>query len=159
MPYKDPIKRRECANRIAREWAKKNRERTREIGREWYHRNKAKAAARHKDWLARNPDYRRNYRSANKEKIATAIRNWQIENWGKVLAAARRARIKRPEEIVARNALNGAIRSGKIIKPECCSKCGATARIHGHHHLGYEKKHHFSVTWLCVQCHENVHHL
>ena len=48
--------------------------------------------------------------------------------------------------------------SGRIKKPENCSKCGVTGkRICGHHHNGYSKKHDLDVVWLCDSCHADAH--
>jgi len=54
----------------------------------------------------------------------------------------------------ARNILNQAIKSGKIIKPTNCSECGKIKRITAHHH-DYSKP--LEVKWLCYECHGKEH--
>jgi hypothetical protein len=60
------------------------------------------------------------------------------------------------EKLSARNAINKAIMSGKITKPEVCEACGDRGLTHGHHD-DYSKK--LEVRWLCAPCHGEVHRL
>lgn len=50
----------------------------------------------------------------------------------------------------ARQRLNQAVRHGKAIRPDTCERCGAVARVEGHHH-DYSKP--LEVEWLCRPCH------
>src|SRR3990172_1637449 len=51
-----------------------------------------------------------------------------------------------------------AIRSGLLFRPKTCENCfSAHEYIHAHHHLGYEKRHHLDVKWLCPPCHALAH--
>jgi len=52
----------------------------------------------------------------------------------------------------ARQALNRAVRSGRITKPTNCSRCGEDRKITGHH-PDYNKP--LEVEWLCYECHAN----
>ncbi len=64
---------------------------------------------------------------------------------------------KSPEKRAAHVILGNAVRSGRVEKPEFCSKCGKKEirhRIHAHHH-DYTKP--IDVTWLCAQCHKDEH--
>lgn len=47
-----------------------------------------------------------------------------------------------------------AVRSGKLVRPESCQRCGASGRIHGHH-PDYSQP--LVVEWLCVPCHGTEH--
>lgn len=58
-----------------------------------------------------------------------------------------------PEAYRAQNAVNNAIRDGRLIK-QPCSICGAEKNVHGHH-KDYAKP--LDVTWLCAKCHHRVH--
>lgn len=66
---------------------------------------------------------------------------------------AQARRQKHPEKARARDILNNAIKSGKVIKKPCI-KCGSTKRIHGHH-PNYSKP--LKVVWLCPIHHSKVH--
>jgi DNA-binding transcriptional regulator YiaG len=61
----------------------------------------------------------------------------------------------KPITQLAREALNAAIASGKVVKPASCEKCGKTPkRLHGHHE-DYNKP--LKVIWLCPLCHSAEH--
>lgn len=64
-----------------------------------------------------------------------------------------RWREEHPEAYRAQNAVNNAIRDGKL-KKQPCSICGTEKRVHGHH-KDYAKP--LNVVWLCAKCHHRVH--
>lgn len=53
-----------------------------------------------------------------------------------------------------RSRLRRAVRTGEIIKPLRCEKCGVEEELHGHH-ADYTKP--LEVTWLCARCHRQAH--
>ena len=59
-----------------------------------------------------------------------------------------------PERIKANQALNRAIKNGKIKKSPCV-ECGATYWIHGHH-PNYSEP--YKVIWLCARHHKKYKH-
>lgn len=63
-------------------------------------------------------------------------------------------RQRNPQKYKATNAVNNALRDGKIAKPEHCEDCGTKCKPHGHHD-DYEKK--LEVRWLCNDCHKERH--
>ncbi len=63
-------------------------------------------------------------------------------------------RNRNPEKHKAHNAVNNAVRDGRLLKPDCCSVCSASGRIEGHHH-DYSKP--LDVEWLCAACHKSRH--
>ena len=83
------------------------------------------------------------------------MRYQQSEN-GKI--AHRRSvyadRKRYPQKAKARDAVNNAVRSGKLphAKSLDCVKCGKGAR-HYHHHNGYERKFWLDVVPVCITCH------
>jgi hypothetical protein len=58
-----------------------------------------------------------------------------------------------PQAYKAHNALNNAVRNGKITKGPCFI-CGTDSNIHGHHSNYAEP---LSVVWLCAKCHTRIH--
>ena len=63
-------------------------------------------------------------------------------------------RDKFPEKQAAHNAINNAVRDGRIEKPDRCSHCHEMGRVVGHH-PDYSKP--LEVVWLCDPCHLNLH--
>lgn len=66
-------------------------------------------------------------------------------------------RSKNPFARKAHNAVNNAVRSGDLLKPDACSRCSRptpSRRLHGHHE-NYEKR--LDVIWLCAKCHSEKH--
>lgn len=56
----------------------------------------------------------------------------------------------------ARHALGNAVYYGWVKKPSVCQQCKKRTRkvdLHGHHHLGYDRKHWRDVIWVCRKCH------
>lgn len=74
-----------------------------------------------------------------KAKRVVMARKWKREN-----------RLKER----AHKAVAKAIKSGRLIKPDACSKCGGNEKIEGHH-PNYEYR--LVVLWLCQKCHQEVH--
>ena len=66
-------------------------------------------------------------------------------------------RLNNQDKIRARNAVNYAVISGKLLKPSMCSQCKQAKRLTGHHH-SYAKEFWLDVQWLCHKCHEALHH-
>jgi hypothetical protein len=108
---------------------------------------KARAKAHYEANKERHLNLSRAYARANREDVVEQKRTWKEHN---------------PEKIQAHNAINNAIRDGKLRKPERCEGCGAetpSRRLHGHHHNGYAAGHRLDVTWLCTECHGKEHRL
>lgn len=70
------------------------------------------------------------------------------------LADTRRYREENPEKYRAHTAVSNAVRDGRLVKPSCCSGCGAETRLHGHHD-DYSRP--LDVMWLCAACHKARH--
>jgi hypothetical protein len=127
--------------------------------REWQRRNPEKVSAYKRKWAASNPEkiYEKNllYRSEN----TTLVQKWKKE-W-RALNPERERQYKRnlwknnPEKLKARNAVYYAVRTGKLIRPDHCSKCSKECKPHGHHYRGYEYK--LDIIWLCETCHHLEH--
>lgn len=55
---------------------------------------------------------------------------------------------------LAWQALNHAVRIGKVVKPSQCENCRRTVKVNAHHD-DYTKP--LDVRWLCHQCHSDEH--
>lgn len=100
------------------------------------------------EWQKKNPEKRRIYRE-----------RWREKNKEKYLNQAKkqseRSRERYPEKCRARILVRTAVKTGFLIRPSECSKCGEDKmRIEGHHH-DYNKP--LDVIWLCTKCHREEH--
>lgn len=68
----------------------------------------------------------------------------------------REYRRKNPQKYKAHNAVNNAVRDGRLLKSEVCEECGEDRHLYGHHH-SYEKVYWLDVKWLCGKCHAKEH--
>ena len=98
------------------------------------------------------------YNRTHKDQRSNYYKKWYAEN-GRNRAvgwqeAIREWQKNNPEKVKAREKVNNAIRSGKIIKPINCSKCNRETRLSGHH-FDYSKP--LEVIWLCGSCHKKIH--
>ncbi len=98
---------------------------------------------------SRNPD---NARRINREYMARARKS----NPEKFKERERNTPPASPKKVLARSILNGAVKSGKLKKPQYCAVCGVNRRINGHH-VDYDKP--LEVEWLCPLCHAERHRL
>ena len=152
-----------------------NREIIRIKKREHYQRNRKKIraqqkAARHED-INKTRKYYRDYRIKNGERLRE-LDNLRYEK-DKTKVIARRkvyyrknaatilAAMSTPNERrAARTILRLAVRDGKIVKPDRCSRCHKCVEekrlLHGHHH-DYNKP--LDVEWLCSVCHGKEHRI
>lgn len=96
---------------------------------------------------SRNPE---NTRKINREYMRRS-RNSNPEIYRNRELLASKSRPKN-EKTKAREILNYAVRSGKIIKPTNCSECGKIRKLTAHHD-NYSKP--LDVRWLCYECHAN----
>lgn len=99
---------------------------------------------------------RAKYRTTEKNRIAQA--RYRKTPLGKISTRKRWLTQwrKNPEKILSRQAINGRIYKGRLVKPKMCQKCGAEDKIQAHHYKGYERKHRLTVQWLCAPCHRKA---
>lgn len=69
----------------------------------------------------------------------------------------RRLRKRSPHLQKAHNAVNHAIASGKLVRPDSCSECKVNCKPEAHHD-SYDDDKLLNVRWLCKKCHESHHH-
>ena len=98
----------------------------------WRRENPDKYAINYENW------YRRNGRTASQEQVK------KNAEWNR----------KNREKVKASQALRGAVKSGKLIKPKNCECCNKEKRLGGHHE-DYSKP--YDVIWACGSCHKKIH--
>lgn len=114
----------------------------RDRAREWRLANPKRKAENNRRWREENPD---------------AAREWEAANPERVHAMYQRSYSKDREKWAARRAVNSAVRYGRLVKPERCSRCESftsSNKLHGHHR-DYSKP--LEVEWLCEDCHLEEH--
>jgi hypothetical protein len=83
---------------------------------------------RHKEMYKNNPD-----------PIKKSAKKWSQNN---------------PEKTRAHVAINYALRTGKIKRPDTCVLCEEVSNdIVAHHWNGYDADHYLDVQWICRRCH------
>lgn len=109
-----------------------------------------------KIWVKRHPDRRRkichNYSMNNKEILREKAKQWRKKNPIRVRNKVKEWRKKnRPK----RNAEALAQKNIKIPDKQLCEICNINLAKHRHHEDYNKPK---EVKFLCVQCHNNIHH-
>jgi hypothetical protein len=61
-----------------------------------------------------------------------------------------------PDQVKAQRAARYAVRTGKLVRPNCCSVCNVECKPHAHHD-SYDHDQRLNVRWLCAKCH-SAHH-
>ena len=98
-----------------------------------------------------------NNRWANIEKIREYDRQRYRSNPARRLDIYERTKLRRaqyPEKRRANDAAYNAVRDGRLIKPEKCSRCGLRGRRIEAHHPDYSKP--LAVIWVCTTCHRLI---
>jgi len=67
---------------------------------------------------------------------------------------SRRYRQKNTDKYKAHWKVQAALRSGVLVRPDNCEKCGLKCKPHGHHD-NYASP--LAVRWLCIDCHAHYH--
>ena len=95
----------------------------------------------------------KNHRLLNLDRIRAYDRERGNRQSAEYLANYRK---RYPRKYKAHNAVNNAIRDGKIQKVSECSECGSDFHVEAHHD-DYSKP--LQVRWLCAACHKQWHAL
>jgi hypothetical protein len=147
MPFKDS----DVQKAYDRKKYKKNRERIIELRLRRYALNKEKEAA-----------YQKEYAEKNKKILAVYHKEWKKSRSKEQRAKDKEySRVYRaveyresPEKILARQKVYYAVKTGQLIRPNHCTRCGLVCTPEGHH-LDYSKP--LEIVWLCDPCHKQEH--
>lgn len=134
-----------CKREYARKYRLANQEKSRESKRSAVAKKHEKYVADSLRYQAEHPENHcanaKRYRATHPERCRAYTQIWADANRDK--CAAERAAYR-------------AVRDGKIIRPSTCQECGASGRIEGHHHNGYDRAYWLDIAWLCKPCHRKA---
>lgn len=82
------------------------------------------------------------------------MRTWRRTPSGRAYTRTRYA--KHADAHKAHVAVNRALRTGDLVRPDTCEACGAQGPIESHHHRGYSIDRWLDVLWLCRTCHADA---
>lgn len=134
----------------------------REYGRKKYWEDPEKSRSERKESYHRDIEHSRARKKAtrqrNKEKIAKYFKRYNKTERGREVArrAIEKYRESNPEKCKAHSAVSVAIRSGLLVAPISCPRCGSKKRIQAHH-WSYKEQHWLDIEWMCEQCHNDEH--
>ena len=94
------------------------------------------------------PESRIRQAEINRKQTGNKNHNWKggVSNVESVL----KSRSKYPKRYAARKALQQAVKTGSVLKPDRCETCNKRRYLTAHHE-DYEEP--LEVDWLCRQCH------
>ncbi len=123
---------------------------------------KSRVARHREDNIERFREYDRN-RPNHKDRVESNKQRYKRKrqegdpDWlEKDKDRVRKYRAKNNRKYLANNAVNNAVRDGRLDKPSQCSRCPAIENIQGHH-WSYEEENWLDVIWLCPRCHADEH--
>lgn len=123
-----------CMIAKSKEWRSANIQHCKDRDKKYYYEHWDEKQLQRKRWIENN-----------KDKHRLIVRK-----------AISRFNAKNPERIKAYRAVLNAIRSGRLIIPDKCEKCGKESNLEGHHHNGYDEENKLNLQWLCVKCHGHL---
>lgn len=95
------------------------------------------------------------WRQANPAKRRRQLRRYEIRHAERRAAQKKRWYATNPGAHRAHGVVERALRSGALIRPDCCERCrNDELRLHAHH-SDYEQP--LKVEWLCSSCHRQEH--
>lgn len=89
-------------------------------------------------------------RAANNPATVARRMEWRRTKKGQGTYRRYRANEGNKIKLQAQKKVWWAIKSGNLVRPECCTKCGERKKVQGHHR-DYSKP--LEVLWLCWTCH------
>ena len=113
-----------------------------------------------KAWRTANPEKAnanaRAWKAENKEHVNAYDREWYANHKEQYAVYEANYRAKHPDRIKAKSAVNYAIKTGVLTRPDTCSACSKESKVIGHH-TSYHPRFHLDVVWLCQSCHKLLH--
>ena len=134
----------DCASAYRKKWAKENAAYLKYKKREYNINNRERI-----NNTKRKTRAKKGYLGRRQETIARYINHKEQCD-----AYRKEYQKKNKKGCSARYIVANAIRSGRIIRPENCTKCGKIAKIRAHHD-DYNRP--LDIVWLCESCHKLLH--
>lgn len=140
-----------------RKYYLRDREKEKEYSKAYYQENKEGR----KQWQSQTGQAKEYYQK-NKRRLRKYSQEYYQDNIESAKQKRRVAHVKwcqaNPEyaKIIskAHSVVMDALKSGKLVRPEHCSRCSKECRVHAHH-SDYAKL--LEVTWVCNSCHRIIH--
>lgn len=118
------------------------------------------SSAQDKAWYEANHEHvctrQGEYRNSNRDHLNAYGRRYYEVNRDQIIADAKKYKSDRPERCRAHDAVRYAMSTGKLTRPEMCSKCAKPCKPDAHH-WSYLPDHKLDVMWLCKACHKRLH--
>lgn len=95
-----------------------------------------------------DPEYRASQRERHRRDRATDSVRERNKEYQRQYAQ------QRADAVAAHMAVRAALRTGDLVKPLACQRCGQAGRLHSHHN-DYSKP--LEVAWVCPLCHKAIH--
>ena len=123
-----------------------------------YHANRCSATGRMSRCKTCIAEVRREGHRRDPERFREYARRWSRSHPETKRAGVERWQAENPEKRAAHEAVHSALRSGSLVRPETCERCGTEdqpiaggRRLLQAHHADYLLP--LEVEWLCSLCH------
>lgn len=130
----------------------------------WNATHREYKADAHRKWREANRDhlnkyarkYNRRRREIDPEPSRQYHQTWRANNKAKLREYVKHNIYERRQKDAVRAKLRRAVKAGKIIKPDRCTRCDACTKLSAHH-SDYSQP--YLVEWLCHRCHMKEHRM
>ncbi|MCP4082354.1 MAG: hypothetical protein GY743_19145 [Planctomycetaceae bacterium] len=119
-----------------------------------FYKEKSMADGHQNQCKACRKEYQKAHYGANRKQILEKQKAYNAAHREQHRESSAKWNGKNPLKRKAKDAVNYAIRDGRMTKPVLCECCGSKGKLHGHH-VNYSKP--LDVQWLCVPCHNQWH--
>lgn len=104
-------------------------------------------------WRERHPEQARRQTAEGMRKLREADPEEARRRTAERMRQWRQRNKADPRKTQAHKAVERAVRSGQLVRPEACERCGRPTSVA--HHEDYDKP--LEVVWLCRACHGERH--
>lgn len=138
------------SNSYSRKWRQKNKSKMLQLGYAWRKKNKARYLSKRRATYALNAERRRKtakaWRAKRKAQINKYFREYRKEGTFHYIQHLANVYIQRMVKV------------GTLKRPSRCSLCKEKCKPEAHHYKGYARQNWIDIKWLCIKCHNLIHH-